>query len=342
MGGTTARLGLALIMAASICFVPHGFMVYSAPLLPSVGELRDRWSVDIQSPIQGRLLRLGLQPDLADPGVFVAQERGWLAEAGLALEVRHLGWGEIMDSLAAGGLDLGLISPTAHLSARALGHDLRVVAAGPAEPPAAPTRRLATPAGSPLDKAGDLVGRRVGVPALGGADHLMLQAWLGRHGIDAASVQFVELPPALLVAGLFDGGLDAALLPEPYLSAAVERGARALESPYADLAGPTPLAYFVADAGWLAGHAHVARRFAVALHRAHAALQADPAAYRAATVRHLGRDPAFADRVALPALETRVTPAQLQAWADAFPAQPAGRLSPLALVAPDVLFDSVR
>jgi hypothetical protein len=45
------------------------------------------------------VVRLGLQPDLADPGVFVAEERGWLAEAGLALEVRHLGWGEIRDSL---------------------------------------------------------------------------------------------------------------------------------------------------------------------------------------------------------------------------------------------------
>lgn len=310
----------------------------------SVGDLAESVRQTTLQQILGAqaVIRVGVQPDLADAGLFVS-EQGALAEAGLGLEVRVLGWGEIMDSLSAGGLDVGLISPVAHLSARAMGHDLRVIAAGTAEEGSAPTRRLVVPPGSAIQRPADLVDRWVGVLSQGSPDHLMLQAWLGRQGVDPGRVHFAELSLPLLVGALVEGRLDAALMPEPYLSGLVERGARALDSPYSDLTKePTPLSYFVAEASWLSSHGDVARRFAAMLHRTHAALQADPAAYRAATARRLGRDPAIVDRIALPILQTQVTPAQVQAWADLFPQPAAASPARLAPTPSDLLFDSVR
>ncbi len=295
---------------------------------------------------QVRRLRLGMQSELAAPGLFVAQEGGALAGAGLALEIRRLGWGEIMDSLAAGGLDVGLIDPVAHLSARALGHDLRIVAAGSGEQASASTRSLVVPGRSTIQRVTDLADHWIGVTALGSPDHLMLQAWFGRQGIDPASVRFVELPAPLLVSALQNSRLDAALLSEPYLSAAVELGARVLDSPYGDLTKePTPLSYFVTDGAWLSSHGEVAHRFATAIHRIHADLQASPSAYRAALVAHGGVDQALADRLALPTLQTRVTLSQVQTWADILSLPQTATtpgLAPLPLVTSDLLYDTVR
>ncbi|HLH22318.1 MAG TPA: ABC transporter substrate-binding protein [Chloroflexota bacterium] len=160
--------------------MPANAYVHSTPGVAGVARERPEWSAPGQIAAQQAVVRLGVQPDLVDPSVFVAQEQGALADAGLALEVRYLGWGEIMDSLADGGLDAGLISSVAFVSARALGHDLRIVAAGTVEQAAAPTRRLVVPERSTIQRAGDLVDHWVGVPALGSADHLMLQSWLTR------------------------------------------------------------------------------------------------------------------------------------------------------------------
>jgi NitT/TauT family transport system substrate-binding protein len=289
-------------------------------------------------------LRLGIQPDLALPSVLVAQEQGWLEEVGLSLELRHLGWGEIADSLESSSLEVGLLSPVAHLLVGGQGRDLRVVAAGATESATSRTRALVVAPGGPVQTGRDLASRRVVLAGSGAPDYFALLGWLERHGVDPRTVEFGEAGAPQLWPAVAEGRAAAALLAEPYLSAAVERGAQVLASPYEDQAGSTPLSYFVADAAWLRDHGDVARRFAQAVHRAHAYLEADPTAHRDAMVRHLGFDPALTRRVALPTLETRLTPTQIQGWADllarATPPEQAASLARTA--AADLLFDSVR
>jgi hypothetical protein len=60
-------------------------------------------------------LRLGVQPDLAVPSSISEQALISAERPTVNYELRYLGWGEIVDSLAGGGLDVGLISPVAHL-----------------------------------------------------------------------------------------------------------------------------------------------------------------------------------------------------------------------------------
>jgi NitT/TauT family transport system substrate-binding protein len=314
----------------------------------SAAVAQPHWiSGPVDNQVNHRLsaLRLGIQPDLALLSLVVGEERGSFHEAGLALEVRHLGWGEIMDSLAAGGLDIGFVSPLAHLVARGQGNDLRVIAAGAVETSASPTRALVAASGGTVQGARDLTDRWVAVAGIGGPDHLVLQEWLERQGVDPRTVRFAEIGAPQLWPAVAEGRVAAALLPEPYLTAALEQGAHWLASPYADLTGDTPLSYFVAEAGWLREHADVARRFAQAVHRANAYLEANPQAHREAMARHLGLEPALANRMALPTLETRLAPAQLQRWADllarATPPEQAAALT-RAVAPADVLFDSVR
>jgi NitT/TauT family transport system substrate-binding protein len=334
------RLGICTIPVIIGIAIITGQPTSASPLVGWGPEM-----IVARVPAQRTDLRVGLQPGPELVSALFAREQGWLREAELELEVRHLGWGEIVDSLAAGGLDLGLVSPMAHLVARGQGHDLRVIAAGEIEISARPTRALVTSAGGPVQSALDLTDRWVAVAGIGGPDHLLLQEWLERQGVNPRTVRFAEIAAPQLWPAVAEGRVAGALLAEPHLSAAIEEGARALASPYADQPGDTPLSYFVAESTWLREHADVARRFAQAVHRANAYLEANPQVHREAMARHLGLDPALANRVALPRLETRLAPAQLQRWADllarATPPEQAAALA-RAVAPADLLFDTVR
>jgi NitT/TauT family transport system substrate-binding protein len=189
----------------------------------------------------------------------------------------------------------------------------------------------------------------VAVAGVGGPDYLVLQAWLEHQGVDADAIRYGEIRMEQQLAALAEGRVAAALLAEPYLSVALERGARIVGAPYADPylepLGGLPLSYFVAEAGWLQTHGDVARRFAQAVHRTHAELQANPAAHREAALGERGLAPAVAARVGLPTLATHVTVPQLQAWADLMgrpqPGQAAASPAHLT-ISPDLLFDTVR
>ncbi len=288
------------------------------------------------------LLRLGLQPDLPLPSLMLAQEWGWLEAEGLAVELRNLGWGEIVDSLVAGGLDVGWISPTAHLLAYRQGHDLQAIAAGAVEAGASPTRGLVVAAGAPIDKAGDLVGRSVAVADVGSPDALVLQAWLDRQGIEPPTVRLVHVAPPQQWSAVAQGHVAAALLAEPYLSAALGRGARWLASPYADQPTDLPLSYFVADLAWLRRNGDRARRFASVIHRVHTRLQTDPVAHRAATARYLGLDAPPPDQLTVPRLETRLTAAQVEGWAAIIQRTAGGAQPTRAVNGAALLFDTVQ
>jgi NitT/TauT family transport system substrate-binding protein len=253
---------------------------------------------------------------MASLGLAVARERRWLAEEGLAVEERYFGDEEIRVALAAGALEVGLVSPVAQIRARTTGADLRAIAAGAAELRGASTRVLFVRPDAGIRAARELEGRVIAVRTLQGADHLAVQSWLQAQGADLLRVAFVELPLPQHPWALVEERVDAILAHEPYTAMAASAGAQRLADPYAVLSPSLPVAYYVAHGGWLGRQAETARRFARALHRANTALDADPVEARAAAGRYLGLTPELASRVSVPRLGTRLDPAGLQWWLD--------------------------
>ncbi len=104
----------------------------------------------------------------------------------------------------------------------------------------APIRRFATTGRLPLfalavapafagqvTALADLEGRRVGVSALGNADHTLLLFLLKRAGVDAARIEFAVLGPNLFEA-LRRGQVAAGMVQEPALTLIRESGGRVL------------------------------------------------------------------------------------------------------------------
>jgi NitT/TauT family transport system substrate-binding protein len=295
----------------------------------------------VAAPVaQQSRLRLGTSREQGSSGVRYAEEQGWFTEAELSVEVQSMaGFADAVLAVLGGSLDAGVTNPVMHLWLRDQGPDLRAIAADADEERANPVHAILVPSNSPIQSAHDLEGKRLGINGSNSSDRVMVQAWLESHDVDASRVTLIELPEAVHWRALLDGRVDAVSAAEPLVTAAVAEGARVLANHYTEMNASTVLSYYVATGDWLSRNADVARRFAHAVHRANAALEANPDLRRQAAQDRLGITADLAARMHQPTLQTRIDPAAIQWWADA--GQKMGYLQ-RAHNAQDMLFDSAR
>jgi NitT/TauT family transport system substrate-binding protein len=80
---------------------------------------------------------------------------------------------------------------------------------------------VAKPGGS-VQNVRDLVGKRIGVSAINTASDVMTKAVMKANGLDYAKVQWVPIPFPEMAAALSRGDVDAAYLPEPFITQAAK------------------------------------------------------------------------------------------------------------------------
>src|SRR5438067_6397649 len=79
-------------------------------------------------------LRYGTLPVTGFLGLYLANEQGWLAEEGIALDLQTMSGGaEIVPAMIGGSLDMGITNAFSHVVARDQGFDVKAVAAGVSE-----------------------------------------------------------------------------------------------------------------------------------------------------------------------------------------------------------------
>jgi NitT/TauT family transport system substrate-binding protein len=211
-------------------------------------------------------LRVALAATDSSILVPAADAFGYLARAGLAVEPQMLANGAAtIAAIMGGSIDLGGSNSLSFLQAREKGLPLKIVAPQAIYRTGAASTALVTGTDSALRTGRDLAGKVVAVNALGGSPHIAVKAWIDKSGGDAGTVHFVELPFPAMPAALAGGRVDAAMIAEPALTAALEQG-RLLADAYGAI-GPLWLSdCIVATETWLDANGDVARRFAQALH----------------------------------------------------------------------------
>ncbi|HWE71658.1 MAG TPA: ABC transporter substrate-binding protein, partial [Stellaceae bacterium] len=116
---------------------------------------------------------------------YVAKEEGYFDKHGLDFEF-SLTTNTTMTpaALMSGTVQLGGITPPMILQANEQGLDLVVVAGGTAAPDPAGTSGMLARTGSGIKAAPDLVGRKIGVPGLGGTFDILAKKWVQSKGVD--------------------------------------------------------------------------------------------------------------------------------------------------------------
>ena len=106
------------------------------------------------------------------------------------------------------------------------GAPARLVAAGALYRPKDAATGLVAAPGKRISRARDLIGKRIAIDAQHTLAHVGLLKWLKRNGVSADYVRPSEVPFAQMIGPLTRGTIDAAVLPEPFLTLATQRGAR--------------------------------------------------------------------------------------------------------------------
>jgi NitT/TauT family transport system substrate-binding protein len=219
-------------------------------------------------------------------------------------------------AIMGGSIDLGGSNSLSFLQAREKGLPLKIVAPQAIYRTGSASTALVTSKDSPLRTGRDLTGKVVGVNALGGSPHIAVKAWIDKNGGDAAAVHFIELTFPSMPAAIAGGRVDAAMIAEPALTAALVNG-RLMGDAYGAI-GPLWLSdAIVATEAWIEAHGDEAHRFAQALHAT--ALWANRNHDKTADIsaRTLKIDPAVVRTMRRAVFAETVTPRLLQPVIDA-------------------------
>ena len=222
--------------------------------------------------------------------VYVAQDRGFFAEEGAAVNVADCDIGRrCLERMLAGGADLATAANLPVVVASLQGQRFTIVAS------MASSRndtKIVTRRGSGIDSAAALAGRRVGT-FVGTSAQFLLELSLLAAGVDPAKVEVVPIEPAETVAALQAGRIDAAAVFEPYAWRAVQALGREAQV-INDRRLHVESWNIVAAAGLGAGRDADLQALCRALLRAERFIATHPAQARAILQRRLGLDDAAA------------------------------------------------
>jgi NitT/TauT family transport system substrate-binding protein len=271
------------------------------------------------SPEGPTTVRIGLPPFVDSAPIYVGIERGFFAAEGLALEpVVQQSGAALLPSVVKGDLELGIGNPVSVMLAQANGLDLRALGIN-----AVSSDRLEdswtpvmVPQGSDVAEPGDLAGRTIGINGIRSLAEIVVRASLEKHGVDPASVRFLEVPLPDMVAAMESGRIDAAALGEPFSTLAAQAGHQPLLDPFTEVSPRMPISLLFSATRFAESDQDVVARFVRAYDTALGYCAEHPDAVRAAIPTFTQIPEPVAAAMKLPAFTPGLDTARLDVIAD--------------------------
>lgn len=164
-----------------------------------------------------------------------------------------------------------------------------------------------------IQSPNDLVGKKVGVPAIKNQTWMNIRALVDNAGGDSSAIEFVEVPPAQAVDLVQQGFVDVATPNEPLASSAIASGKVALVH-NTDAPGNqgVPSSVYVATEEFIATNPDTVREFAEGLHEAAEMVNGDSELAKKVAIEQLNFTPEqLVTAFVQPFATAAVTPDQL-------------------------------
>ncbi|HKA19123.1 MAG TPA: ABC transporter substrate-binding protein [Blastocatellia bacterium] len=153
--------------------------------------------------------------------VYLSIQQGFFQEEGLNVAPRMMG-GNPVAGIIGGDFDTGGVTWTAFLLA--INRGVPLVPLSESDRGALGQGLFMVKNESPIKDVSDLVGKKIGVPTVGGACDLILNDVLLKKGLDYKSIGYTVVGVPDMAPIVLRGGLDAACIPEPMLSKVQAQG----------------------------------------------------------------------------------------------------------------------
>jgi len=263
-------------------------------------------------------IRVAVQPIENAMEVFYAKETGRFAAAGLDIDIQIIPVvGSILAAVASNSVDIGYSSVDALAEIHQRNIPLAVIA-GASEylsPASQRISALALPANSPVRLARDLNGKIVATGGLRSIGEIVIRTWIDQNGGDSSTIKFVEIPFPAIAAALDAGRVDAAWLPEPFLTSA--RGStRVLSYAFDTVSKHFLLSAFCTSVQWAKDHPDLVSRFASVIRETAVWANKNPGLTAPMVVRTLKLDPTVVGAMARSRYAEQLTPSLMQPLID--------------------------
>ena len=163
-------------------------------------------TVPPSSPPTKLVVGLGYIPSVQFAQFYLAQQKGYYAAAGLAVEFQNKIDPDLITLVGQGAIDIGIGDGTSVIPAVSNAIPVKYVATIYGKFP----NVVFAKASSGITKAADLKGKKIGTPGRYGSGWIMLQALLASAGLTTDDVQIVEYPDYTQRAAVEKGAVDAA------------------------------------------------------------------------------------------------------------------------------------
>lgn len=209
------------------------------------------------------VLRVGVTASDAFAEGYYAIEEGFFKKAGLDVAITPFTTGAaIATGVASGTIDVGISNVALLAKAIGRGAPFVLIAGGGLYSSKTPISALIVPKDSTVRAAADLIGKTIAVTATGDQTQIGVSAWLEKSGVDVQKVHFIEIPFDEMSASLQSGLADAAVVTEPWYSAAVRGGAlRVAAYPYDAVAPQFLIGVWFTTRQWYARNGTLAKKF---------------------------------------------------------------------------------
>jgi ABC-type nitrate/sulfonate/bicarbonate transport system substrate-binding protein len=175
-------------------------------------------------------VRVAFRPLQTWGPLFIAEKEGLFAKQGIRIEwIPQSGGGRAMATLISGEIHVGPeAASAAFFNAVARGESVRIVAdKGYVAPGSAVFSSLVIRKdlmGTAIKSVSDLKGRRIALNATGSTSHYILAKILTSAGLRFTDVDIHRLPTEAMVAAMASRGIDAVMIPEPWVTQLKDRG----------------------------------------------------------------------------------------------------------------------
>lgn len=235
--------------------------------------------------------------------IYIGIEQGFFEDAGLELDVQTVQTGsEMITGVVAGSFDIICAGYVPVYTAMSQELPLKFIAGNDVggATPDVDWQVVVAGADSDVQDAGDLASATIGVNALKGVAEIQVRASLEEQGIDDSGIELTEIPFPEMPAALEQGHLDAALVPEPFVTQVLDAGGRVVDTPYANLGADFPNGAYQTTDGFIAKDQETVDAFVGAITQAIEFANENPDEVRAAIPTFTQVPEDVAERMRLP------------------------------------------
>jgi NitT/TauT family transport system substrate-binding protein len=203
----------------------------------------------------------------ATAALYTAKEEGYFAKGGLDVSILMGGLDSNMPSaLLSHSLEIAATSATTYFQAVDGGLDLVVVLGGTATSKRPTDEAVIAAKDSGIKEPKDFIGRKVGVPGIGAALHVLYRYWLTERGVDFHQVQFAETQLPRMRDLLAAKTVDAVVAVNPFIGQITDAGVGYIAVPLAgQIPSGKPVILYVATREWADDHKSEVAAFRAAI-----------------------------------------------------------------------------